>query len=135
MADIHEYWSKIPCLPIILINFQGLNLIIHPKRGIFVDKNVHENSPKVSLRIHQFCPWKFAIYVHKNSATLKLHATFINRGYKIKLTRSWSNMQCWTVGAIFTFGRSRMFGPDKLQPSAVGRSRSHRIKKPVKHKA
>ena len=32
--------------------------------------------------------------------------------------------QCWTVGAIFTFGRSRMFGPDKLRPLAVGRSRS-----------
>ena len=24
-------------------------------------------------------------------------------------------LQCWTVGAIFTFGRSRMFGPDKLR--------------------
>ena len=29
--------------------------------------------------------------------------------------------QCWTVGAIFTFGRSRMFGPEN-------RSRSRRIK-------
>ena len=38
--------------------------------------------------------------------------------------------QCWTVGAIFTFGRSRMFGPEKLRPLAVGRSRSRRIKKP-----
>ena len=37
--------------------------------------------------------------------------------------------QCWTVGAIFTFGRSRMFGPEKLRPLAVGRSRSRRIKK------
>jgi hypothetical protein len=36
--------------------------------------------------------------------------------------------QCWTVGAIFTFGRSRMFSPDKLPPSGVGRSRSRRIK-------
>ena len=25
-------------------------------------------------------------------------------------------MQCWTVGAIFTFGRSRMFGHEKLRP-------------------
>ena len=37
--------------------------------------------------------------------------------------------QCWTVGAIFTFGRSRMFGPEKLRPSAVDRSRSRRLKK------
>ena len=37
--------------------------------------------------------------------------------------------QCWTVGTIFTFGRSRMFGPEKLRPLAVGRSRSRRIKK------
>ena len=36
--------------------------------------------------------------------------------------------QCWTVGAMFTFGRSRMFGPDKLRPLAVGRSQSRRIK-------
>ena len=27
--------------------------------------------------------------------------------------------QCWTVGTIFTFGRSRMFGPEKLRPLAV----------------
>ena len=26
---------------------------------------------------------------------------------------------CWTVGAIFTFVRSRMFGPEKLRPSVV----------------
>ena len=32
--------------------------------------------------------------------------------------------QCWTVGAIFTFGRSRMFGPEKLRSLAVGCSRS-----------
>ena len=37
--------------------------------------------------------------------------------------------QCWTVGAIFTFGRSQMFGPEKLRPLAVGRSRSRRVKK------
>ena len=37
-------------------------------------------------------------------------------------------LQCWTVGPIFTFGRSRMFGPEKLRPSAVDRSRSRRIK-------
>ena len=36
--------------------------------------------------------------------------------------------QCWTVGAIFTFGRGRMFGPEKLRPLAVDRSRSRRIK-------
>ena len=35
---------------------------IHPK-------NVHENSPKVSTRIHPFCPRKFAFYVHEKSAT------------------------------------------------------------------
>ena len=36
---------------------------------------------------------------------------------------------CWTVGAIFTFGRSQIFGPDKLQPSTVGLSQSCKIKK------
>ena len=47
---------------------------------------------------------------------------------------SWEH-QCWTVGAIFTFGRSqmfghsRMFGHEKLRSLAVGRSRSRRIKK------
>ena len=30
--------------------------------------------------------------------------------------------QCWTIGAIFTFGRSRMLGHDKLWPLVVGRS-------------
>ena len=38
----------------------------------------------------------------------------------------------WTVGAIFTFGRSRMFGHEKLRPSAVDHSQSRRIKKPYK---
>ena len=28
-------------------------------------------------------------------------------------------IQCWIVGAIFTFGRSRMFEPEKLRPLAV----------------
>ena len=37
-------------------------------------------------------------------------------------------VQCWTVGAISTFGRSRMFGPEKLRSLAVGRSRSRRLK-------
>ena len=46
--------------------------------------------------------------------------------------RSQNVLQCWTVGAIFTFGRSRMFGPEKLLPLAVGRSRSRRMKN-VKH--
>ena len=44
-------------------------------------------------------------------------------------TISYCPYQCWTVGAIFTFGRSRMFGPEKLRPLAVGRSRSRRLKK------
>ena len=38
-------------------------------------------------------------------------------------------LQCWTVNAIFTFGRSQMFGPEKLRPLAVDRSRSRRLKK------
>ena len=29
-------------------------------------------------------------------------------------------LQCWTVGTIFTFGRSQMFGHDKLWPLAIG---------------
>ena len=36
--------------------------------------------------------------------------------------------ECWTLGAIFTLGRSRMLGPEKLRPLAVGRSQSRRIK-------
>ena len=28
----------------------------HTKRGLFVDKSVHEMSPKVSTRCHLFCP-------------------------------------------------------------------------------
>ena len=37
-------------------------------------------------------------------------------------------LQCWTIATFFTFHRSRMFGPKKLRPSAVDRSRSRRIK-------
>ena len=52
-------------------------------------------------------------------------------------TRKWGNSalvesQCWTVGTIFTFGRSRMFGSEKLRPLAFGCSRRRRIKN-VKH--
>ena len=46
-----------------------------------------------------------------------------------KFNFSLIKFQCWTVGTIFTFGRSRLFGHGKLRPSAVGRSRSRRIKK------
>ena len=41
---------------------------IHPERGILVDKNVHKNSPKVSTRIHLFCPQKFTFYVYNKFA-------------------------------------------------------------------
>ena len=51
----------------------------------------------------------------------------VMKGNKKFHTRTCS-LQCWTVGAIFTFGRSRMFGHDKLRHSAVGRSRSRRMK-------
>ena len=54
-------------------------------------------------------------------------ALYFSKNQKIVLV---CTVQCWTVGTIFTFGRSRMFGPDKLQPLAVGRSRSRRIKNP-----
>ena len=37
--------------------------------------------------------------------------------------------QCWTLGAFFTFSRSRMFSPDKLYPLTVGHSQSRKIKK------
>ena len=47
---------------------------------------------------------------------------------KVRLSQN-EFMQCWTVGAIFTFGRRQMFGPEKLRPSAVDRSRSCRLKK------
>ena len=28
----------------------------------------------------------------------------------------------WTIGTIFTFGRSQIFGPDKLRPPAVAKA-------------
>ena len=43
---------------------QKISTKILPKRGILVNKNVPENSWKVSMRIHPFCPRKFAFYVH-----------------------------------------------------------------------
>jgi hypothetical protein len=46
--------------------------VIHPRRGILLDKNAHENSSKVATRIHPFSPRKFAFYVHRNSATLPI---------------------------------------------------------------
>ena len=33
-----------------------MSMKTHPKRGLLVDKSVHENSPKVSTKIHPFCP-------------------------------------------------------------------------------
>jgi hypothetical protein len=35
---------------------QKMSTKIHPKRGLLVDKSVHEKSPKVSTRSHPFCP-------------------------------------------------------------------------------
>ena len=49
---------------------------------------------------------------------------YISKNQKNRLSME----QCWTVGAIFTFSRSRMFGTEKLRPLAVGRSRSRRLK-------
>ena len=37
----------------------------------FVDKNVHEMSPKVSTRCHPFCPRNVTYFVHEMSATPK----------------------------------------------------------------
>ena len=60
----------------------------------------------------------------------KVLFTIISKGFMTPIkSLTVNNIQCWTVGAIFTFGRSRMFGSDKLRPSAVDRSRSRRIKK------
>ena len=36
----------------LIITTKKVSTKIHPKRGTFVGKNVHENSPKVSARIH-----------------------------------------------------------------------------------
>ena len=41
----------------------------HPKRGLLVDKSVHEMSPKVSRRCHLCCPRDVTYYVHEMSAT------------------------------------------------------------------
>ena len=54
---------------------QKMSTKIHPKRGILVDKSVHENSPKVSTKIYSFCPRKFACYVHEKSATPYVHVS------------------------------------------------------------
>ncbi len=49
---------------------QKMSTKIHPKRGLLVDKSVHEMSPKVSTRCHPFCPREVTNYVHEMSATL-----------------------------------------------------------------
>ena len=41
----------------------------HLKRGLLVDKGVHEMSPKVSTRCHLFCPRDVTYNVHEMSAT------------------------------------------------------------------
>ena len=56
-----------------------------------------------------------------------IYDNFLNFLSNVKFVNS--TVQCWTVGAIFTFGHSRMFGPDNLRPLVVGCSRSRRIKK------
>ena len=45
---------------------------IHPKRGLLVNKSVHEKLEVIKSvdEIHPFCPQKFALYVHEKSATL-----------------------------------------------------------------
>jgi hypothetical protein len=48
---------------------QKMSTKIHPKRGLLVDKSVHEMSPKVSTRCHPFCPREVTYYVHEMSAT------------------------------------------------------------------
>ena len=42
---------------------------IHPKRGLLMNKSVHENSPKVSTKNSPLLSKKFALYVHEKSAT------------------------------------------------------------------
>jgi hypothetical protein len=48
---------------------QKMSPKIHSKRGLLVDKSVHEKSPKVSMRSHPFCPREITCYVHEMSAT------------------------------------------------------------------
>ena len=60
---------------------------------------------------------------HENNETGKNFVSFC-----VILCHFMSFCPCWTVGAIFTFCRSRMFGPEKLRPLAVDRSRSRRLK-------
>ena len=57
--------------------------------------------------------------------TATLAESFYYFNYGLSIITS----QCWTVGTIFAFGRSQMFGPDKLRPLAVGRSQCLGIKK------
>ena len=82
-------------------------------------------------------PWKNQqiIGCHKQSQRSSKISKFLSMYLfsmaidSIQKKYGWLTWQCWTVGEIFTFGRSGMFGHDKLQPSAVGCSRSRRIKK------
>ena len=62
---------------------QKMSSKIHPKRGLLVDKSVHEMSPKVSMRCHPFCPREVTYYVHEMSATLKE-----NTRYRMQFTVS-----------------------------------------------
>ena len=83
------------------------------------------------LVMHFKCHWSIKIAGTKDKKQkaceipyiLKIHNYSMLNGFALS-----TKAQCWTVGAISTFGRSRMFGPDKLRPLAVGRSRSRRLK-------
>ena len=58
----------------------------------------------------------------------KTKLTFTISALKVEYRKVASRRpQCWTVDAIFTFGRSRMFGHEKLWHSAVDHSRSRTI--------
>ena len=56
---------------------------IHPKRGLLMNKSVHENSPKVFMKIHPFYSQKFDLYVHQKSATPLVSSEIKKDGTKL----------------------------------------------------
>ena len=63
-----------------------------------MDKNVYENLPKVSTRIHSFCPLRFAFYGH--GLRFRKNARFANdQTIIIKLIKT-NNLACPTTLAV-----------------------------------
>ena len=106
--------------------FQTSRMLIHKKEGHFIHclhlskwdkRNVGSISPKQYFRNDFYA--RFCIFFHLINLIAKLH---------LEIAFLFPNTQFWTKGATFTFGHSKIFGPDKLRPLVVGHSQNRRIK-------